>query len=426
MRDTPRTVSESDLPGLVRPGESIYLAGGVTLPAAFVDALQRDQGHSRDLRMTTILAPGVPVPFDFSALHPGAQVTGLFMHPGLRKAHQDGRYRLLPMSFGGFLRHLQTQEFDLGVIQVSPPDQQGRCSLGPSVEFTPSALPRCRRLLAIVNPGLPSLPFSPSVPLDAFRHVCTVERSLPEHRVDCGDAERAIAGHIAPLIGDGATVQSGVGKVPTALAQALRGHRGLRIHSGMVSDGLMDLARAGALDPGAHHVACVAAGSASLYEWLQGDDCRQAVPRLRLVGCAETHGPIALASLERFVAVNSALEVDLLGQCNLEHARGRAVSGAGGAPDFARAARVSPSGLSIVALNASTSDGLISRIVPSLDRSTVTSLARVDVDLVVTEYGMADLRDASVHERARALIGIAPPTAREELSKAWALRAASL
>lgn len=426
MPRKPTTVSEDGLAGLVRPGESLYLTGGLTPPVAFIEALQRDPERSRGLRMTTSLAPGIPLPFDFAALHPTVVLSGLFMQPELRQPQQQGRYRMLPMSFGGFLRHLQTREFDLGVVQVAPPDAQGRCSLGPSVEFTPAALSRCRRVVAIVNPALPSLPFSPSLPFDSFAHVCTVERRLPEYRVDCADAERAIASHIAPLIGDGATVQTGLGKVPTALAQALRSHRGLRIHSGMVSDGLMELADAGALDADASHVAGVAAGSAQLYDWLDSEACRQVLPGLRLAGCADTHGPAVLASLNRFVAVNSALEVDLLGQCNLEHARGRAVSGAGGAPDFAHAARVSPGGLSIVALNASTSDGAVSRIVPSLDDAAVTSLARVDVDLVVTEHGVADLRSASVHERALALIAIAPPAFHEDLRHAWAARAVRL
>lgn len=419
-------LTQADLASLVRPGQSVYLAGGLTPPVPFIEALQREPEAARGLDITTPIAPGIAFPIDFKRLHPSAVVSGLFMQPELREAQQQRRFRLLPMSFGGFLRHLQTRRFDLGVIQVAPPDAQGRCSLGPSVEFTSVALARCARVLALINPRLPSLPYAPGLPLASFAHTCEIDLPLPEYIVDSDEPTRAIAAHIAPMLANGITLQTGLGKVPTALAQALRSHRRLRIHSGMVSDGLMELAEAGALDADAVHCAGVAAGTARLYDWLRDPGCLGGARGLRLVGCDDTHGPAALAALERFVAVNSALEVDLLGQCNLEHIGGRAVSGAGGAPDFARAARVSPGGMSIVALNATYRAGKASRIVACLETSAVSSLARVDVDIVVTEYGVADLRAASVHERAEALIAIAAPDFRAGLERAWAARAALL
>lgn len=181
----------------------------------------------------------------------------------------------------------------------------------------------------------------------------------------------------------------------------------------MLSDGLLHLAEAGALDEVFAHTACVLLGSDALYR-------RAAeIPRLRILGCEITHAPQTLIGLERFVAVNSALEVDLFGQCNLEHAAGRAVSGAGGAPDFARAARLAPGGRSIVALNASLGNGKGSRIVPSLADGAIASLGRVDIDYLVTEHGIARLFGASVHERAAAIIAIADPACRDALSAAW-------
>ncbi len=416
----PRRVAQGDLASLVHPGQSLYLAGGLTPPVPFIDALQSEPEAARGLTMTTSLAPGITIPFDFDRLHPSAVVSGLFMQPELRAAQRQGRFRLLPMSFGGFLRHLQTQQFDLGVVQVAPPDAQGRCSLGPSVEFTPAALARCRRVLALINPRLPSLPGAVSLDVERFSACCEIDLPLPEYRVDDDEPTRAIARHIAALVDDGCTVQTGLGKVPTAMAHCLRDRRRLRIHSGMVSDGLLDLADAGALDTDAEHRTGVAAGTDRLYRWLPQ------APGLRIVGCEHTHGAAVLATLQRFVAVNSALEVDLFGQCNLEHAQGRAVSGAGGAPDFARAARLCVGGLSIVALNASYRNGQASRIVARLDPGAVVSLARTDVDLVVTEFGVADLRQASVHDRAQALIGVAAPAFRADLDRAWTDCAAAL
>ena len=154
-------------------------------------------------------------------------------------------------------------------------------------------------------------------------------------------------------------------------------------------------------------------GSADLYEWSKRQEL------IHVLGCDRIHDAIRLASIPRLVAVNSALSVDLFGQCNLETAGGRALSGAGGAPDFARAARLSPGGLSIVALPATVARGKGSRIIASEGAGSLVTLPRTDVDVVVTEEGAADLRGLSVPQRAEALIGIAPPHARAELTDQW-------
>ncbi|RQR22033.1 hypothetical protein DIE23_37360 [Burkholderia sp. Bp9143] len=191
----------------------------------------------------------------------------------------------------------------------------------------------------------------------------------------------------------------------------LSDRRNLRLHSGMLSDGLLNLAEAGALDMQYTHTTCVIVGSTELYTRVQ-----DFMP-LRIAGCDVTHAPNTLLSLRNFVAVNSAIEVDLFGQCNLEHVNGAAVSGAGGAPDFARAARLTEGGCSIVALTARHGNG--SRIVPRLSSPAVASLSRIDVDYIVTEFGIAKLTGASVHERAEAIIGVAAPEFHDELYEAW-------
>jgi acyl-CoA hydrolase len=212
---------------------------------------------------------------------------------------------------------------------------------------------------------------------------------------------------------DGSVLQLGLGKVPLTLSHLLRDRRRLRLHSGMLSDGMLDLAEAGALDNDFLHTACVLLGTTHFYERVSD------FAPLRVVGCEVTHDARALMALDQFVAVNSALEVDLFGQCNLEHADGRAISGAGGAPDFARAARLSVGGRSIIALSAIHHGGKGSRIVPCLTGRAITSLSRVDVDYVVTEHGSATLTGASVHERAEAIIEIAAPGFRAELRQSW-------
>lgn len=423
-RNTSRRLSTGALASVVKPGDLVYLPGGVTTPLAFVEDLQADPERSRGLRILTSIAPGVANPLDFDRLDNTAVVTGLFMQPGLAQAQRVGRYRALPVSYSGFVRHLRDQEtIDLAVVQTSPPDARGLCSLGPSVEFMPLVLRKARRVLALINPDIPRFANSVDIPFARFDHTCEVAGPPPVYRTNDDAPTRAIAAHIASLVKDGDALQMGLGKVPTALAGALRNHRKLRLFSGMLSDGLMDLADAGALDLDFMHTCCVAAGTEALY------GRASAFERLRIAGCEITHDARTLAGIDGFVAVNSALEVDLFGQCNLEHAEGRAISGAGGAPDYARAARSSRGGCSIVALNAgyvSRGRGLVSRIVPRLPDPGIASLSRVDVDCIITEFGVADLRGASVHERAEAIISVAPPECRDELQRAWASIAARI
>ncbi len=413
-----RHVEPAALPQLVRPGEVVYVPGSSGAPMVFMDELLREPELTRDARLLTTYVPGINQ-LDVHGLHPSGRVTGLFMQPSLAEAQRDGRFRALPLSYSGFVRHLLDHvDIDLAVVQVSAPDAHGQCSLGPAVEFMPAALSKSRRRLGLINRQTPRIWGSVSVPLESFDYLCEVDSPLPVYDAPADAGTQAIAGHIATLVEDGSALQSGLGKVPTALMRLLRDRKRLRLHSGMLSDGLLDLADAGALDMSFTHTTCVLVGSSSFYSRV-----RDFAP-LRVLGCEVTHDPRTLLALDRFVAVNSALEVDLFGQCNLEHTHGAAISGPGGAPDFARAGRLSRGGCSIVALHARHKKG--SRIVPCLSDRAVTTLSRVDVDYVVTEFGVARLHDASVHERAEAIIGVAAPEYRSELQQAWRAIAARL
>ncbi|KXU33826.1 hypothetical protein A0J57_04075 [Sphingobium sp. 22B] len=402
---------------MFKPQDRIFLPGSCGAPQDIVDAVL----SAPDARITTSFVPGIN-PLRSEDIPAGCVVSGLFMQPGLADAQRDGRYRHLPFSYAATIKWLRDQPgFDCCVIQVTPPDSDGNCSLGPAAEFTPDVLRRAGRIVAVVNPHVPRIANAPVVPVSRFAHIVHSTAPLPGYDVGEVDAAtRRIASLAAAFIADGDVLQVGLGKVPHALMQALCDRRNLRLHSGMLSDGVMALAEAGALDPDWAHVTTVVLGSRHLYQW--------AAERkdIHVRGVEHSHDPMRLAALERFIAVNSALEVDLFGQCNLELAAGRAVSGAGGAPDFARAARLGRGGMSIVALPATFGGGKGSRIRPLLGDGGLASLSRVDVDAVVTEQGAADLRGLSVHERAAALIAIAAPDAREGLARAWREMAAKL
>lgn len=403
----------------IQPGDRIFVPGSAGEPRALLRRLVAEPERTRDLQVWTSAIPGINSP-EVDRFHPSARVTGIFMQPGLRASQSAGRYRHLPIAYSGFVRHIRDNlEVDVCLVQVSPPDASGQCSLGPAVEFTPLVRAKSRRTIAIINAKTPSLPGAATIPVADFDLAAEVDEELSSYEVGApSSAANAIAGHIATFVQDGATLQVGLGKVPDALFGLLHDRRGLRLHSGMLADGALDLAEAGALDPAFRHVSCVWVGSSRLYERLRGR------PDFDVASCDRTHDIRRIAELDGFVAVNSALSVDLHGQANLEHAEGRAVSGVGGAADFAAAARFSRGGVSIVALQSSYERNSKSRIVSRLGAG-LASLSRAEVDVVVTEHGIADLRGRSVHERAEALISVAAPPFRTELTEAWAeIRAA--
>lgn len=399
-------------------GERVFVGGSSGEPAGFVEALLSDGDRVAPVEFTTTFVPGInSLPID--DLGPSLRFSGPFLQPGWRRAHAEGRYRHLPMSYAGLLKHItEGPLFDAVVLQVSPPDVRGMCSLGPATEFALKAAGRSRRVVAAINPRVRAHPGAAAMALSDFTELVETGGPLATYEAAGDEAQgSAIASHIAPFVGDGAALQVGLGKTPQALLSALKDRRRLRIHSGMLPEGVVGLALAGALDPRWTHTACVAVGSGDLYDWLAGEDA------IRIAGCDVTHSPASLARLTGLVAVNGALEVDLFGQANLEIAGARAVSGAGGAPDFAHAAARCLDGLSVVALPA-THGATGSRIVVRLGG--LATLPRTDVDVVVTEFGAADLRGKSTHERAEALIEVAAPQFRSDLRDAWREIAAGL
>lgn len=398
----------------IPPGSRVFLPGATTAPTALLKAWGNDPDRTRHMDIVTSMVPGIN-DFNPGLLHPSARVSGLFMQPSFCASQRAGQFRHLPLSFGGFVAELpHLPVFDVCVVQVAPPDGDGRCSLGPCVELTLAAAAHSRRIVGIINHALPAFAGAPSLPVSLFSAVDTDDHALATYETGAADAAAIlIAKQLAEYIGDGAALQTGIGKVPAALMAELGDRRRLRIHTGMYGEGVRALLEAGALDDAAEHCGMVFSGSTDLYDWAKEH------PTLRLAGCEISHDVRRLAAIEGLVAVNSALEVDLFGQGNAEIAAGRMVSGVGGAPDFARAAKLSRGGLSVLALPATARGGTLSRIVSKLDNPHVVSVPRTDIDLVVTEFGAADFRGRSVYERAESLIDIAAPAFRDSLARSW-------
>lgn len=302
---------------------------------------------------------------------------------------------------------------DVVLLQVSPPDAQGRYSMGQVREYMPAAMAQARALIAEVHPDVPWTHGGPYLKAEDFALLIDSSAPLPSVGQQApGEVEQRIAAHVAGLVEDGATLQLGVGKVPEAILSALHGHRDLGLHSGAVGDGVAALAKAGVLtnarksmDRGIA-IGGILMGSDVVRRWAHQN------PQLELRETKYTHDPSVLEASHKLAAINSAIEVDLTGQINAEVAGGRYLGAVGGAVDFLRGAARSHGGLPIVALPAATSKGT-SRIVAQL--SGPVSTARSDAGLVVTEYGVADLRGQTLSQRVRRMLEIAAPEHRAAL-----------
>ncbi|MCA1857355.1 hypothetical protein LE190_15685 [Massilia oculi] len=413
----PKPLTEARLHQLLTPQARVYAPGCAGHSLLFEAWLRAAPPSCAGAEYCGVWIPGVNG-VDFSAVAGGSRATAFFMSPLLHPGYRAGRVDYLPLHYHAIPPYLARRgRFDLALVQVAPPDADGRCSLGVAADFTPAALASGARILAHVNPRMPRT-VGPSIDWDDIDYAVEADLPLLSVEDEAPDpAMEALARVVAERIGDGATLQFGLGRLQAALLRQLTGRRQLRIHSGMVSSALLGLAESGALaapDRTAPPVVTgVALGSDALYR-------RLAEPGLaRFAPVAYTHANATLAALPRLVSINSALNVDLLGQVNGETLDGRQVSGVGGMLDFVRGARLSEGGMSILALPATARGGTLSRIVVSFGG--LVSVGRTDVDCVVTEYGCADLRYLGVAARAQALIGIAAPQFRDGLAAQWHL-----
>ncbi|MCD2196786.1 4-hydroxybutyrate CoA-transferase [Actinomycetospora endophytica] len=397
-----------DLRPHLRPGDGVWWSQAGAEATPLVDALLDQVGDLGPVRAFC----GLTFNPRLRDLPPQLTLTSYGAMGELRAASAAGRLEIVPAHYSVLPRLFAEGRLpgDVGLVQVAPPGPDGRCSLGIGVDYAGDAVRYSRTLIAEINHRMPAVAGADTVALGDFAAVVETDRALPEAPDQGPNAvDRAIAAHVAGLVRDGDTVQIGVGALPSAILDGLAGHRDLGVHSGMVSDGVARLVEAGVvtgahkeIDPGVV-VAGAALGSGGLY-------ARLPEMPVRFRPASYTHAPAVLARLSRLVAINSALEVDLTGQTGAEVARGRCLGGVGGQADFSGAA-ARTGACSIIALR-STAGGA-STVVPAL-RGPVTT-ARADVDVVVTEHGVAWLRACPLSERGTRLAAIAAPEHRDAL-----------
>lgn len=306
---------------------------------------------------------------------------------------------------------------DVALIRVRPHPKAGYYTAGVMADFTQAMVAAARCVIGEIDERMPITSQDALIRCDAVHHLTTADADewlMPDGMPSPIDMR--VAQQVASLIPDRATLQIGIGSLPVAVCQALMSHRELGIHSGVLCDGIAELIEKGVvtnahkgIDAG-RTVTGGLFGGRRLMHWANGNDT------LDMRSSDYTHSPQVMAQLQNFYSVNSAIEVDLTGQINAEIAGGRYLGAIGGQADYVRGAQLSPGGRSIIAMASTTPDGKFSRIVASLKGAPVTT-ARADVDLIVTEYGVADLRGASMRQRAERLTAIAHPSLRQLLSE---------
>lgn len=400
------------------PGQTLFIPGASAEPRSFVSALAENAGALPPLTVIHSFVPGINTT-ELAA--DDNQLNEIVCFPCNHSLLKRNRVRLLPVSFYGMAVYLSTAMIDWVVIQLSEPDAAGYCSLGVTAEFIPALLESPTRVIGMINRSMPYVQNSPEVSMDRLTVAEQIDEPLANYDVGEGDqVSNTIASYLAELLDDGAVIQVGLGKIPGQFLAKLSSYKRLRFHSGMLSDGFARLAQAGSLDENFEHKTPVVLGSDALYSAIDDISC------LSVKGVNHTHNPAVLAALEKLMAINTALEVDLWGQANLEARGTRLVSAPAGALDFSRAARYSAGGKSIIALPATAAKGTKSRIVPSLTAGVAVSIGRCDIDYVVTEFGVAQLDGRSVIERGRALIDIAAPQFRDELDQQFEKQVAAI
>ena len=407
-------VSAAEAVGTLEPSTAVVLPPG----AGGANAIESEIGRQAErLRGLDVLS-GLLLS-DYPFLRDGIRYTTWHVMGPVRTAVAEGSVRFLPIR-GSQVSHLFRTgrlPLDVAVVHTSPPDGNGRCSLGTSTSYPLTLARLAPRVIAQVNPRMPRVAGEASLHTSEIDCFVEVDEPLGEHpQPTVGTTAAAIGERLAALIPSGTTLQVGIGAIPEALLANLCASdvSDLRIY-GMGIDAIVDLDTAGKLraaGDGPPAALCAELmGTTALFDYAHDN------PDLEMHPFETILDPAYIARFEGFVSVNSALQVDLMGQANVEHLGGNQLSGVGGGFDFAQGAWLSPGGKSIIAMPATNRRGDVSRIVARLDPDTPVAVPRHFTHYVVTEYGVADLAGLGLRERAEALIAVAAPRFRDELTE---------
>ena len=420
MNNSFKKVSIEEAISHVKSGDRIFVQGAAMTPNTLINALCENRYKElENVEVVSIHTDG-EVKYAIPPYSQAFKINSCFVGGNVRKAvnTNQGDYIPIFLSEIGLLFRRNILPLDVAVVQVSPPDRHGFCSLGISVDVVLPAIQTAKIVIAQVNPHVPRTHG------DGIIHVRNIDYAIdvnaPIHTynpTELTEIDKKIGKHVAELIEDGATLQLGIGNIPNAVLNNLENHKRMGVHTEMFSDGILPLVEKGVIT-GEDKVMNVrkivtafAAGSQELYDFIDDN------PLVQFKEAAYINDTAVIRRNPKVTAINSAIEIDLTGQICADSIGYRHFSGVGGQMDFIRGARLSEGGKPIFALSSQTGKG-ISKITPYLREGAGVTTTRAHVNYIATEYGVVSLFGKNLHQRAKALISISHPDHREALGKA--------
>lgn len=412
--------SADDAISQISPKQRIFVHGAVATPIELLHSLAARKNALKECELIHIHLEG-ELPYNTPGFTDSFQVANLFIGSNVRPLMNYQTIDYIPCFLSEMPRLFREKKrpIDVALIHVSPPDENGNCSLGTSVDIARAAVDTSSMVIAQINPHMPAVYGGSFVHVDTIDYAIETNTPLIEKKTPpTTSIEQAIGKHIASVIDDGATLQTGIGKIPNAAMEALKDHKHLGIHTEVWTDNLLPLIEKGVIDNSRKKlhkgkiVSSFLMGSKKLYEFIDKN------PQVEQYDIAYTNSPQVIGINPNVVAINSAIEIDLTGQVCADSIGPRMISGVGGQVDYMRGAALSKNGKSIIAITSRTNQNK-AKIVSSLTKGAGVVTTRADIHYVATEYGIVDLSGKTLSERARALISIAHPEDREQLEREW-------
>ncbi len=406
-----------DIIKLIKAGSRIFIGSGAAEPQLLIKMLIEKDRLIADHETINVIELGT-TPYTEAVMSRPFKQNAFFIGPNVRDAVNEGRAEYTPIFLSELPDHIKSGrlKIDVAFIQVAPPDRYGYCSLGVSVDVVKAGAETAGLVIAEVNKQMPRTLG------DCFIHLkdidFIVESDLPLitwSPPEPDEVAMRIGQNVARLIGDGATIQAGIGMIPNAILSFLADKNDLGLHTEMFSDGIIDLVESGVITnrkKTLHNgkiVATFCMGTQRLYDFVNDN------PLIEFHPCDYTNDPFIIAKNERMISINAAIQVDLTGQVCADSIGEYFYSGIGGQVDFVRGAARSKGGKPVIVIPSTAKDGTVSRIVPFLDQGAGVVTSRGDVHYIATEYGIVNLHGRNLRERAMALVDIAHPDFRNEL-----------
>ncbi len=411
-------VKAEEAVSVIKSGDHVFIHSVAAAPQHLINAMTARAPELRNVEIVHLHTEG-EAPYVSPEYSASFRTKSLFVGANVRKAVATGEADYIPVFLSEIpaLFRKRILPLNVAMVQVSPPDKHGFCSLGVSVDISRAGVEMADHVIAQINPKMPRTHGDGLIHINQLDSVVRVDEPLPEHTPpELTDVEKAIGRRCATLIDDGATLQMGIGAIPDAVLAMLDNHKDIGIHTEMFSDGIIDLVEKGVINgrrkkthPG-KVVSSFVIGSQRLYDFIDDN------PQIVLLDVTYVNDTAVIRRNPKVTAINSAIEVSITGQVCADTIGTRQYSGVGGQMDFMRGASLSKGGKPIIALPSATRRGE-SRIVSCLKKGADVVTTRAHVHYVITEHGIADLYGKTLRRRARALIGIAHPDHREALEK---------